>query len=233
MSYPCKACHSALRSSMEVLFHTSAVYFSRSRADKIFLFWFVCFLFWLVNKMEPADHTSLGCWMAEGYVILLVEDWKARFMVIVCWINNFISSHFSSNPVHFLALASSVCWLMLVCYTFFLSLINLKWLISADWLHFILLHLLSFYLILFLGFQEYSSEKSFVFVAEQSSRFNLDFEVSGIYGYVMLDGVLPSLGDITCTFWMKSADTTNYGTPISYAVENGSDNAFLLTDYNG
>ncbi|XP_050843098.1 sushi, von Willebrand factor type A, EGF and pentraxin domain-containing protein 1 isoform X3 [Serinus canaria] len=68
---------------------------------------------------------------------------------------------------------------------------------------------------------------------EQSSGFNLDFEVSGIYGYVMLDGVLPSLGDITCTFWMKSTDTTNYGTPISYAVENGSDNAFLLTDYNG
>uniref|UniRef100_A0A8C3N918 Sushi, von Willebrand factor type A, EGF and pentraxin domain-containing protein 1 n=1 Tax=Geospiza parvula TaxID=87175 RepID=A0A8C3N918_GEOPR len=68
---------------------------------------------------------------------------------------------------------------------------------------------------------------------EQSSGFNLDFEVSGIYGYVMLDGILPSLGDITCTFWMKSTDTTNYGTPISYAVENGSDNAFLLTDYNG
>uniref|UniRef100_A0A8C8AQF1 Sushi, von Willebrand factor type A, EGF and pentraxin domain-containing protein 1 n=1 Tax=Otus sunia TaxID=257818 RepID=A0A8C8AQF1_9STRI len=68
---------------------------------------------------------------------------------------------------------------------------------------------------------------------EQSSGFNLDFEVSGIYGYVMLDGVFPSLGDITCTFWMKSTDTTNYGTPISYAVENGSDNAFLLTDYNG
>uniref|UniRef100_A0ABM5FRU3 Sushi, von Willebrand factor type A, EGF and pentraxin domain-containing protein 1 isoform X2 n=1 Tax=Pogona vitticeps TaxID=103695 RepID=A0ABM5FRU3_9SAUR len=68
---------------------------------------------------------------------------------------------------------------------------------------------------------------------EQSSRFNLDFEVSGIYGYVMLDSVLPSLSEITCAFWMKSSDTTNYGTPISYAVENGSDNAFLLTDYNG
>ncbi|XP_060618494.2 sushi, von Willebrand factor type A, EGF and pentraxin domain-containing protein 1 isoform X2 [Anolis sagrei] len=68
---------------------------------------------------------------------------------------------------------------------------------------------------------------------EQSSRFNLDFEVSGIYGYVMLDSVLPSLTEITCAFWMKSSDTTNYGTPVSYAVENGSDNAFLLTDYNG
>ncbi|KAF4019587.1 hypothetical protein G4228_011363 [Cervus hanglu yarkandensis] len=68
---------------------------------------------------------------------------------------------------------------------------------------------------------------------EQSAGFNLDFEVSAIYGYVMLDGVLPSLHAITCTFWMKSSDDTNYGTPISYALENGSDNTFLLTDYNG
>ncbi|XP_029470754.1 sushi, von Willebrand factor type A, EGF and pentraxin domain-containing protein 1 [Rhinatrema bivittatum] len=68
---------------------------------------------------------------------------------------------------------------------------------------------------------------------EQSSGFNLDFEVSGIYGYVLLDNVLPSLSAISCAFWMRSFDTTNYGTPVSYAVENGSDNAFLLTDYNG
>lgn len=73
----------------------------------------------------------------------------------------------------------------------------------------------------------------FLFVVDQSSGFNLDFEVSGIYGYVMLDGVLPSLWAVTCTFWMKSNDTNNYGTPISYALENGSDNTFLLTDYNG
>ncbi|XP_074555287.1 sushi, von Willebrand factor type A, EGF and pentraxin domain-containing protein 1 [Halichoeres trimaculatus] len=67
---------------------------------------------------------------------------------------------------------------------------------------------------------------------EMSSAFNLDFEVSGIHGYVMMDGVMPPLTEITCTFWMKSSDTTNYGTPVSYAVE-GSDNAFLLIDYNG
>uniref|UniRef100_A0A672YPJ6 Sushi, von Willebrand factor type A, EGF and pentraxin domain-containing protein 1 n=1 Tax=Sphaeramia orbicularis TaxID=375764 RepID=A0A672YPJ6_9TELE len=67
---------------------------------------------------------------------------------------------------------------------------------------------------------------------KMSSAFNLDFEVSGIHGYVMMDGVMPALTEITCTFWMKSSDTTNYGTPISYAVE-GSDNAFLLIDYNG
>lgn len=65
-----------------------------------------------------------------------------------------------------------------------------------------------------------------------SSAFNLDFEVSGIHGYVMMDGVMPALTEITCTFWMRSTDTNNYGTPVSYAVE-GSDNAFLLIDYNG
>ncbi|MBN3306145.1 SVEP1 protein, partial [Amia calva] len=68
---------------------------------------------------------------------------------------------------------------------------------------------------------------------EMSSKFNLDFEVSGIHGYVMMDNIMPSLTAITCTFWMKSSDSTNYGTPISYAVEKGSDNAFLLIDYNG
>ncbi|CAN9509297.1 unnamed protein product [Ophioblennius macclurei] len=67
---------------------------------------------------------------------------------------------------------------------------------------------------------------------EMSSAFNLDFEVSGIHGYVMMDGVMPALTEITCTFWMRSSDSTNYGTPLSYAVE-GSDNAFLLIDYNG
>uniref|UniRef100_A0A3Q2PYT7 Sushi, von Willebrand factor type A, EGF and pentraxin domain containing 1 n=1 Tax=Fundulus heteroclitus TaxID=8078 RepID=A0A3Q2PYT7_FUNHE len=67
---------------------------------------------------------------------------------------------------------------------------------------------------------------------QMSSAFNLDFEVSGIHSYVMMDGVMPALTEITCTFWMKSTDITNYGTPVSYAVE-GSDNAFLLIDYNG
>ncbi|KAM7319810.1 hypothetical protein ACRRTK_021493 [Alexandromys fortis] len=68
---------------------------------------------------------------------------------------------------------------------------------------------------------------------EQPSGFNLDFEVSGIYGYVILDGVLPSLPAITCAFWMRSSDVINYGTPISYALDGDKDNTFLLTDYNG
>lgn len=66
-----------------------------------------------------------------------------------------------------------------------------------------------------------------------SSSFNLEFEVSGIHGYVMMDGMMPALSQITCTFWMRSSDTVNYGTPVSYAVDGGSDNSFLLIDYNG
>uniref|UniRef100_A0AAY4CTR2 Sushi, von Willebrand factor type A, EGF and pentraxin domain-containing protein 1 n=1 Tax=Denticeps clupeoides TaxID=299321 RepID=A0AAY4CTR2_9TELE len=68
---------------------------------------------------------------------------------------------------------------------------------------------------------------------EMSSSFNLDFEVSGIHGFVMMDGLMPTLTAITCTFWMRSSDTINYGTPVSYAVDGGIDNAFLLIDYNG
>uniref|UniRef100_A0A8B9HXL3 Sushi, von Willebrand factor type A, EGF and pentraxin domain-containing protein 1 n=1 Tax=Astyanax mexicanus TaxID=7994 RepID=A0A8B9HXL3_ASTMX len=68
---------------------------------------------------------------------------------------------------------------------------------------------------------------------EMSSSFDLEFEVSGIHSFVMMDGLMPALTQITCTFWMKSYDTYNYGTPISYAVDGGSDNAFLLIDYNG
>ncbi|XP_043916972.1 sushi, von Willebrand factor type A, EGF and pentraxin domain-containing protein 1 isoform X2 [Protopterus annectens] len=67
---------------------------------------------------------------------------------------------------------------------------------------------------------------------ELSAGFNLDFEVSGIYGYVIMDNVLPPLDAVSCAFWMKSSDTSNYGTPISYAVD-GNDNVFSLTDYNG
>uniref|UniRef100_A0A3Q3JW62 Sushi, von Willebrand factor type A, EGF and pentraxin domain-containing protein 1 n=1 Tax=Monopterus albus TaxID=43700 RepID=A0A3Q3JW62_MONAL len=64
---------------------------------------------------------------------------------------------------------------------------------------------------------------------EMSSAFNLDFEVSGIHGYVMMDGVMPALTEITCTFWMRSLDTNNYGTPVSYAVE-GSDNSVIYRE---
>ncbi|KAG7270324.1 hypothetical protein CRUP_007025 [Coryphaenoides rupestris] len=58
---------------------------------------------------------------------------------------------------------------------------------------------------------------------EMSAAFNLDFEVSGIHGYVMLDGVMPSLTEITCTFWMRSSDTTNYGTPVWVLYVNGKE----------
>ena len=36
----------------------------------------------------------------------------------------------------------------------------------------------------------------------------------------------------TVCFWMKSDDTSNQGTPFSYATEEG-DNILTLTDYDG
>lgn len=57
-----------------MLFHTSAMYFKKSRTEKScgFFSWggswvLFCFLILtLVNITEPADHMSLGCWMADG-----------------------------------------------------------------------------------------------------------------------------------------------------------------------
>ncbi|CAG5959827.1 unnamed protein product [Menidia menidia] len=60
-------------------------------------------------------------------------------------------------------------------------------------------------------------------IPEMSSAFNLDFEVSGIHGYVMMDGAMPALTEITCTFWMRSSDTTNYGTPLWVLYVNGKE----------
>ena len=41
---------------------------------------------------------------------------------------------------------------------------------------------------------------------------------------------MPSLTAVTVCPWMKTADTGNEGTPLSYAV-SGSDNELLLLDY--
>ena len=41
---------------------------------------------------------------------------------------------------------------------------------------------------------------------------------------------MPSLKALTFCLWMKTADTGNEGTPLSYAV-SGSDNELLLLDY--
>lgn len=80
----------------------------------------------------------------------------AGFMFVLFCIISFIFNCVSSNPFLFLALESSVFWLMLNCCTFFLVLTNLKGIIFVD--VFILLHLVRINSILSLCFQERSSE---------------------------------------------------------------------------
>ena len=41
---------------------------------------------------------------------------------------------------------------------------------------------------------------------------------------------MPNLKAVTVCLWMKTADTGNEGTPLSYAV-SGSDNELTLLDY--
>ena len=55
------------------------------------------------------------------------------------------------------------------------------------------------------------------------------FPRKGTSDHVMARG-MPSLKAVTVCLWMKTADTGNEGTPLSYAV-SGSDNELLLLDY--
>ncbi|XP_078367062.1 neuronal pentraxin-2-like isoform X1 [Oculina patagonica] len=58
------------------------------------------------------------------------------------------------------------------------------------------------------------------------------FPRKGTSDYVITRG-MPSLKAVTVCLWMKTADTGNYGTPLSYAVtgSRGSDNELNLLDY--
>ncbi|XP_022100203.1 sushi, von Willebrand factor type A, EGF and pentraxin domain-containing protein 1-like isoform X2 [Acanthaster planci] len=66
--------------------------------------------------------------------------------------------------------------------------------------------------------------------------FNLWFEHLSTTDYIMIDGALPELTEVTAAFWMRSVDT-NYGSPFSYgAVADHSTqltNAFTFMDYSG
>jgi len=55
------------------------------------------------------------------------------------------------------------------------------------------------------------------------------FPRKGTSDYVMTRG-MPSLNAVTVCLWMKTADTGNAGTLLSYAV-SGRDNEMLLHNY--
>lgn len=55
------------------------------------------------------------------------------------------------------------------------------------------------------------------------------FPQKGVTDYVIVPG-MRSLSAVTACFWMKTADTVNTGTPLSYAVP-GTDNEFIVYNY--
>ncbi|XP_078367068.1 neuronal pentraxin-2-like isoform X2 [Oculina patagonica] len=64
---------------------------------------------------------------------------------------------------------------------------------------------------------------------ERNPGYALLFPRKGTSDYVITRG-MPSLKAVTVCLWMKTADTGNGGTPLSYAV-SGSDNDLILYDY--
>ncbi|XP_070554253.1 sushi, von Willebrand factor type A, EGF and pentraxin domain-containing protein 1-like [Ptychodera flava] len=69
-----------------------------------------------------------------------------------------------------------------------------------------------------------------------ANDFNLHFLSAQTTDYASVDNV-PDLYEFTMSFWMKTDDTSSYGTPISYAHAHGSggsivDNALTLQDYS-
>ncbi|XP_022091528.1 sushi, von Willebrand factor type A, EGF and pentraxin domain-containing protein 1-like [Acanthaster planci] len=69
-----------------------------------------------------------------------------------------------------------------------------------------------------------------------SGDFDLLFPTASTSDYVMLQGTMPGLNALTLAFWMRTTDTANAGTPLSYATREADgtvqDNAFTVTDYN-
>ncbi|KAK7501166.1 hypothetical protein BaRGS_00007651, partial [Batillaria attramentaria] len=66
---------------------------------------------------------------------------------------------------------------------------------------------------------------------EVDAHYQLDFPVASTVDFAQMPIDRP-LTALTVSFWMKSDDIDNFGTPFSYAVGE-NDNTLTLTDYNG
>ena len=72
-------------------------------------------------------------------------------------------------------------------------------------------------------------DEVYVCLTSVGARYALLFPRKGTSDYVMTRR-MPSLKAVTFCLWMKTADTGNEGTPLSYAV-SCSDNELILYDY--
>lgn len=60
----------------------------------------------------------------------------------------------------------------------------------------------------------------------------MEFQKTNVNNYIKMQGPKENLQEISFCAWLKTNDTFNYGTLLSYAAGN-VDNMFTLTDYNG
>ncbi|XP_066019472.1 neuronal pentraxin-2-like [Pocillopora verrucosa] len=65
---------------------------------------------------------------------------------------------------------------------------------------------------------------------KQVAGYALQFPRKGTSDYVIISRGMPNLSAVTVCLWIKTADTRNAGTLLSYAV-SGTNNELLLTDY--
>ena len=63
-----------------------------------------------------------------------------------------------------------------------------------------------------------------------TSNYQLDFASPSTLDYAQLSIDRP-LSSVTVSFWMKTDDKTNQGTPFSYAVSDDQSNVLTITDY--
>ena len=62
--------------------------------------------------------------------------------------------------------------------------------------------------------------------------YTLQFPKKGTSDYVIITSGMPNLTAVTVCLWMKTTDTTNKGTPLSYAVSGTRDELVLFNYRN-
>lgn len=60
----------------------------------------------------------------------------------------------------------------------------------------------------------------------------LEFPYAGTFNYTATT-IERDLSAVTVSFWMKTNDTINQGTPFSYSSSSDMDNALTITSYDG
>ena len=67
--------------------------------------------------------------------------------------------------------------------------------------------------------------------------FSLVFDHFSTTDYILMKGLLPEMTEVSASFWMRTTDSFNYGSPFSYGAMDSHgtalSNAFTFMDYSG